>query len=142
MTVEINIAYEGSLRCHATHAPSGGTLQTDAPLDNCGKGETFSPTDLVATALGSCMLTIMGIVAERHAIDLSEVEVRVEKHMSTDAVRRIVQLPVWITGPSCLSEKERKLLETAALSCPVHKSLGDSIDRSVSFSWSKSRKAH
>ncbi|MDP6849890.1 MAG: OsmC family protein [Planctomycetota bacterium] len=137
MSVEIKVAYKGSLRCESVHGPSGGTLLTDAPLDNCGKGESFSPTDLVATALGSCMLTIMGIVAERHGIDLSEVDVRVEKHMSTDSVRRIVQIPVWITGPARLSSKEQQLLEVAALTCPVHKSLGDSIERPISFDWSK-----
>ncbi|NIP97177.1 MAG: OsmC family protein, partial [Akkermansiaceae bacterium] len=90
--VEIEINYEGQLRCGAEHGPSKDTLKTDAPVDNHGRGEAFSPTDLVATALGSCMLTIMGIVAQRDGIPLEGSRARVVKHMSTDTPRRIAKL--------------------------------------------------
>jgi putative redox protein len=133
MTVEIQIAYQGELRCRATHGPSGTTLHTDAPVDNCGRGESFSPTDLVATALGACMLTIMGIVAERHGLDLAGAGVRVEKHMTADPVRRIAALPVEITLPAALGPEDRKRLENAARTCPVHASLGDTIERPIAF---------
>src|SRR5512147_185173 len=131
--VEIQIRYEGGLRTRAVHGPSATALLTDAPVDNHGKGESFSPTDLVATALGSCMLTIMGIVAERRGLDLSGTRVVVEKHMVTDPVRRIGRLPVTITLNRDCSAEERKLLEAAALTCPVHKSLHPDIDKPVTF---------
>jgi len=89
MGVEVDVVYQGELRCKATHGPSQDQLTTDAPVDNHGKGESFSPTDLVATALGACSLTIMGIVAERHQIDLAGMKIEVTKEMSKDAPRRI-----------------------------------------------------
>lgn len=135
MPVEIQIAYQGELRCRATHVPSGATLLTDAPLDNQGRGESFSPTDLVATALGSCLLTIMGIVAERHGIELAGASVRVEKHMVADPLRRIGALPVTITVPGPVAAADRQRLENAARTCPVHASLGDSIERPIEFRW-------
>lgn len=131
--VQIDIVYQGRLRTEATHGPSKTTVVTDAPVDNHGRGESFSPTDLVATALGSCMLTIMGIVAERRGLDLSGTRVVVEKHMVTDPVRRIGRLPVTITLNRDYSAEERKLLEAAALTCPVHKSLHPDIDKPVTF---------
>jgi len=134
--VQIEIAYRGELRCEATHGPSRATLLTDAPLDNHGKGESFSPTDLVATALGACMLTIMGIVAQRHGIDLKGTRVTVEKHMVADPVRRIGRLPVRIEVPVAVTPEQKKLLETAALTCPVHKSLHPDIDKPVEFVFS------
>jgi putative redox protein len=133
--VEVQIAYEGQLRCQATHMPSGVTLSTDAPLDNQGRGESFSPTDLVAVALGTCMLTIMGIVARRHEWDLSGTRVRVEKHMVTAPVRRIGRLPVEITVPVKLSAEQQQMLERAALTCPVHHSLHPDIESPVTFRW-------
>jgi putative redox protein len=133
--VEVQIAYEGQLRCQATHMPSGVTLSTDAPLDNQGRGESFSPTDLVAVALGTCMLTIMGIVARRHEWDLSGTRVRVEKHMVTAPVRRIGRLPVEITVPVKLSAEQQQMLERAALTCPVHHSLHPDIESPVTFHW-------
>ena len=92
--VAINIVYQGQLHCEATHAPSGATLETDAPKDNHGKGESFSPTDLVATALGSCMLTVMGITARMLDIDLTGARVQVEKEMVASPIRRIGKLTV------------------------------------------------
>ncbi|MCC7172286.1 MAG: OsmC family protein [Planctomycetes bacterium] len=131
--VQIDIVYQGRLRTEATHGPSKTTVVTDAPVDNHGRGESFSPTDLVATALGSCMLTIMGIVAERRGLDLSGTRVVVEKHMVSDPVRRIGRLPVKITLNRACNAEERKLLEAAALTCPVHKSLHPDIDKPVTF---------
>ena len=97
--VEIRMTYAGSLRVEATHGPSGTTLHTDAPVDNYGKGESFSPTDLVATALGACMATIMGIAAERHDVSLEGMTIDVQKHMATEPVRRIGKLVVRIGVP-------------------------------------------
>lgn len=133
--VEIDISYEGELRCRAIHGPSASTLATDAPADNHGRAETFSPTDLVATALGSCMLTIMGIVAERHGWDLSKARVHVEKHMVADPKRRIGKLEVTIRPGSGFTEKQRKVLEKAAFTCPVHESLGEKIEQVIRFEW-------
>ena len=129
--VEINIEYLGDLRCQAKHAPSGTTLQTDAPVDNMGKGESFSPTDLVATALGTCMLTVMGIVAQRNQIDLSGTSVKVTKEMATAPIRRIGRLVVEIHVPATLSHEDQQRLEKAAHTCPVHKSLHPDIDAPV-----------
>lgn len=133
--VEVRIVYEGQLRCMATHGPSGTTLRTDAPLDNQGRAESFSPTDLVAVALGSCMLTIMGIIARRHEWNLEGAAVRVEKHMVTAPVRRIGRLPVEITVPIKLTQDQRQMLELAVLTCPVHQSLHPDIDAPVTFHW-------
>src|SRR6476661_6155928 len=94
--VEIKSVYEGQLHCNATHGPSGAVLATDAPKDNMGKGEAFSPTDLVATALGTCMLTTMGIVAQRNNIDITGARVRVTKEMVSQPTRRIGKIGVEI----------------------------------------------
>jgi len=134
--VKVSSRYEGGLRCRATHGPSGTTLVTDAPVDNHGKGESFSPTDLVATALGACMLTIMGIVAERHAIDLAGTTVETVKEMTKDPPRRIASLRTRITIPLPAEHPQRALLEQAAHTCPVHKSLHPDIDAPVEFVWS------
>jgi len=131
--VEIQIAYLGDLRCEARHGPSGTSLVTDAPIDNMGKGESFSPTDLMATALGTCMLTIMGIVAQRHQIDLQGARVKVTKEMATSPLRRIGRLAVEIHVPATLSQEDQQRLETAAHTCPVHKSLHPDIDAPVRF---------
>lgn len=131
--VEINIRYLGGLRCEATHGPSGNRLITDAPVDNQGKGESFSPTDLVATALGTCMLTVMGIVAERNQIDLSDTTVHVTKEMVTTPMRRIGRLTVTIHVPRELPADAQKKLEHAAHTCPVHKSLLGEIETPVVF---------
>ena len=133
--VEIDAVYEGQLHCTATHGPSGATLPTDAPKDNMGKGEAFSPTDLVATALGTCMLTTMGIVAQRHNIDLSGARVRVSKEMVSQPQRRIGRLGVEIAVPKDLSQDDRQRLENAALHCPVHRSLHPDVQIPVTFRW-------
>jgi putative redox protein len=135
--VEIQIAYEGQLRCNAVHLPSGTRLSTDAPKDNHGRGESFSPTDLVATALGTCMLTIMGIVANRHGIDLRDAKVRVLKEMAQQPVRRIARLTVEFTIPVDLPDDKRQMLENAAHTCPVHKSLHPDVQIPVTFKWGK-----
>lgn len=133
--VHLEIAYEGSLRCRATHGPSGATLITDAPTDNQGQGQSFSPTDLVATALGTCVLTIMGIVAARHDLDLTGAHASVEKEMIADPQRRIARLKIVVKVPVEPGEKGRKLLESAAAHCPVHASLGEALETLVSFRW-------
>lgn len=137
MSVEMTAVYEGGLRCRATHGPSGNQLITDAPVDNHGKGESFSPTDLVGTALGACLMTIMGIVAERHKIDIAGTTARVTKDMVQQPVRRIGTLTVTITVPpekaAAIGPEDRKRLETAALACPVHQSLHPDVKTPIQF---------
>jgi putative redox protein len=133
--VEARIIYQGHLRCLATHGPSGITLLTDAPVDNMGKGESFSPSDLVGVALGSCMITTMGIVAQRHEINLNGSTVRVEKHMASAPTRRIAKLVVEIHVKSNATAEQRPMLERAALVCPVHKSLHPDIEIPVTITW-------
>lgn len=133
--IEITTEYQGQLHCHNTHGPSGNICETDAPVDNNGRGETFSPTDLVATALGSCMATIMGIVAARKEIDLTGMKITVAKHMSTELPRRIAKLDVRIEVPLAGTHPDRKLLENAALTCPVHQSLHPEIEVPIGWGW-------
>ena len=133
--VEVQIAYKGDLHCRAKHGPSGAEIETDAPVDNMGKGEAFSPTDLVGTAMGTCMLTIMGIVAQRHNIDLSGATCTVRKEMVTQPLRRIGKLTVIFNVPAKLSEEDRKRLENAAYTCPVHKSMHPDVEIPIVFNW-------
>lgn len=133
--VKINIRYEGGLHCGLTHVPSGSQISTDAPKDNHGKGETFSPTDLVASALGACMLTLMGIVSQRHGIALEGAEVEVIKEMIQEPVRRIGKLTVTFKMPKGIPPKERAVLERAAMTCPVHQSLHPDIQIPVAFNY-------
>jgi putative redox protein len=133
--VKVAVKYEGDLHCSAVHCPSGNEITTDAPTDNRGRGEAFSPTDLVATALATCMSTTMGLRAVEHGVDLRGMTVSVEKHMSKDGPRRIVGLPSEIHIPLPSSCPERELLEQAALNCPVHKSLPSEIERPTKFFW-------
>lgn len=137
--VSIDIAYEGGLRTRATHGPSGTTLITDPPVDNQGKGESFSPSDLVATGLGTCMLTIMGICAERNGWDLRGARAKVVKHMIAGAERRIGKIEVEIHVPGAFDAKQRTMLEKAGLSCPVHKSLHPDVEIPVRFVWDEAR---
>lgn len=135
--VKIDLQYQGDLRVHAKHQPSGTELHTDAPVDNQGKGESFSPTDLVATGLGSCMATIMGIVAKRHNIDLKGMKLEVEKLMSQDSPRRIVGLNVEMRIPQRPSDEQVNLLEQAALTCPVAQSIHPDIKVQTRFHWGR-----
>jgi putative redox protein len=133
--VEIQIVYEGKLRCMAKHVDSGATLLTDAPKDNMGNGESFSPTDLVATALGTCMLTTMGIAAQRMEIDLSGARVVVTKEMINVPFRRIARLVTTIHVPLELTAEQRQKLEYAGMTCPVKKSLHPDVENPVAFKW-------
>src|ERR1700728_4836704 len=131
--VKIEIEYTGGLHCVAAHGPSGRQLETDAPVDNQGKGESFSPTDLVATALGTCMATIMGIYARNHEIDLSGMKIEVIKEMTQTPPRRIARLSTQMWMPAGLERSAA--LENAALTCPVHQSLNLDIEKPVVFHW-------
>ena len=132
--VQISIDYTGQLHCNATHGPSESTLATDAPTDNQGKGEAFSPTDLVATALGTCIATTMGIVAERNGIDLKGMTVQVTKEMVNDP-RRIGRLTTEVHVPLPPDHPQRELLEKTGLGCPVHRSLPAEMERPTKFFW-------
>ncbi|MBI2884997.1 MAG: OsmC family protein [Candidatus Omnitrophica bacterium] len=131
--VEVRAVYDGQLRCRVTHGPSGQEFQTDAPTDNGGEGKQFSPTDLVAAALASCVLTVMGIVAARHAIELAGASARVEKEMIAGPSRRIGSLAVTVSFPRAYPEAQRALLERAAASCPVHHSLHPELKVPIRF---------
>lgn len=133
--VRIDVIYEGALRTRASHAPSGSTLLTDAPKDNMGKGESFSPTDLVATALGTCIGTTMGIVAARHDVDLTGMRITVIKEMVTDPERRIGKLNTVIHVPQDPGPDMRARLERAATHCPVHHSLHPDVALPILFRW-------
>jgi putative redox protein len=133
--VSITLEYQGDLHCQAVHGPSGTILSTDAPLDNQGRGESFSPTDLVATALGSCMLTMMGIMARTLDVDITGTTATVEKEMATAPVRRICRLSAVIRVPYALSGDIKLRMERAAHSCPVHKSMHPDIDMPITFLW-------
>jgi len=137
MAVEIEATYVGQLGVLATHGPSGTQLSTDAPTDNGGRGSSFSPTDLVATALGTCVLTILGLVAERHELDLAGTKVCVTKEMITQPVRRIGSLKTMVSVPSGRVEllDMRKRLEAAARKCPVHQSLHPDIEAPIEFDY-------
>lgn len=133
---EVSVRYLGDLHCEATHGPSGAVLPTDAPVDNQGKGEAFSPTDLVGTALASCILTTMAIFARRHPDwDLTGATAVVTKEMVTAPTRRIGRLAVRIHIPSDLPASARQALELAAHTCPVHKSLHPDIEAPLTFSY-------
>jgi len=133
--VEIKISYEGELHCNAAHAPSGQTLVTDAPVDNNGRGQSFSPTDLVATALGSCMATVIGIVAQRKNIPVEGMAITVRKFMATDTPRRISRLELDLDIPLPADHPDRNLLESAARGCPVHHSIHPDINVVMNWNW-------
>jgi len=132
--VAMTVQYPGQLHCDATHGPSGTQLSTDAPKDNQGRGESFSPIDLVGTALGSCLLTIMGIAANNYGVSIDGATASVEKEMSASP-RHIGRLTVVLKVPHNYDEKTRGRLERAALACPVHKSLHPDIDLPITFEW-------
>ncbi len=129
------IIYLGNLRTEAVHLQSGTTIITDAPTDNNGKGEAFSPTDLMSTSLGSCMLTIMGIVAERHAINIEGTTIDITKIMESNP-RRVGEIIVEFYLPANnYSDKEKQLLENAARTCPVAQSLKAELKQTVVFNY-------
>lgn len=131
-----SVLYEGNLRTVCTHLKSGTVIETDAPVDNQGKGERFSPSDLVATALGSCMMTIMGIKARDHNINLEGMQVDVEKIMATEP-RRISGINLTFRFPENLiiTDKEKTILERAAHTCPVIYSIHPDIKVNTVFNW-------
>jgi putative redox protein len=133
--VEITTVYQGKLRCRSTHEPSGAELLTDAPKDNMGEGAAFSPTDLVATALGTCMMTVMGIVAQRENLDLTGTTVHIKKEMATQPARRIGRIEVDFNVPTSMTEVQKQKLINAAETCPVHKSLHPDIQVDVKFNF-------
>ena len=129
------VTYKGGLRTEAVHLKSGNTIITDAPVDNHGNGEAFSPTDLTVTSLGSCILTIMGIAASRKDIDINGATADIKKIMASDP-RRIARIEINITMPANnYSDKDKKLLEKAAHHCPVGLSLHDNTEEVVSITW-------
>lgn len=137
--VDIDITYEGDLHCSAAHRPSKTQLATDAPVDNQGRGASFSPTDLVATGLGTCMATTMGIVARRKSYSLDGLRVHVKKVMTATPPRRIARLECELFVPTTtaltLSDEARADLEQTAHNCPVRLSLLDAIEVPVRFAW-------
>lgn len=133
--VKIEIEHTGGLHSEAVHVQSGSRLQTDAPLDNGGKGESFSPTDLVATALGSCITTTMDLYAKRNGISIDGAKASVIKHMSSEPVRRISKLEVAVELPLPANHPHRAALENAAQNCPVKKSLSAEMEIPITFSW-------
>lgn len=131
--VEMEIVYEGDLHCRALHGPSGAEVATDAPVDNQGKGESFSPTDLLATSLGACMMTIMGIHARARGIELKGSRVSVIKEMAADPHRRVGRLGVTVHLPQRLNPSQREALQEAARGCPVCRSVGGSVHVAPEF---------
>ncbi len=133
----VQTVYLGDLRTQATHLQSGTTIITDAPTDNNGKGEAFSPTDLVAGALGSCMMTIMGIVARRDEIDLRGSQMEITKIMSAEPPRKIAKIAVKLSMVTAteISDTDKAKLERAAYTCPVALSLHPDIEQAVTFEW-------
>jgi putative redox protein len=137
--VEISLEYRGDLRCLSVHGPSQATLSTDAPIDNLGKGEAFSPTDLTATSLGVCMLTTMAIAAAKKSlnVELSGTKATVKKHMTAAPPRRIQKIEVKVEFPLSESQAARETLEDAALTCPVALSLHPDVERAITFVWKR-----
>jgi uncharacterized OsmC-like protein len=132
MAVEIDGSYTGSLKMELTHGPSGTVIRTAAPKDNNGDGSSYSPTDLLAAALGSCAVTTMAIVAQREGIPFGEARFHVEKHMESDP-RRVADLPLTIAMPQGLDAAQRARLEGIARGCPVARSLGKDVRKEMTF---------
>lgn len=129
------IIYEGNLRTRMTHLHSGTEVLSDAPLDNQGLAQAFSPTDMVATSLASCMLTIMGIKARAMSLDLKGTEAEITKVMASDP-RRISEIHVVFKFPeNNFSDKDKAILENAARACPVAKSIHPDIEQDITFEW-------
>lgn len=133
--VTITGEYQGDLHCSAVHRPSGTALATDAPKDNQGRGESFSPTDLVATAFATCIATTMALVGRRQGIDIGRVRYEVTKEMSTDGPRRISRLKARLWMPPAARAVLQGELERAANNCPVHQSLAPSVEKVIELIW-------
>lgn len=132
---KIQIAYEGHLRTKALHVESGAVIKTDAPKDNMGKGEMFSPTDLLAVSLGTCVLTLMGIVADKLKVDLTGMRATVEKEMVSTPARRIGKVVVHVYCPTIFEPQITIKLEQAGAGCPVHHSLHPDLKQEFTFHW-------
>ena len=128
------VEYLGELRTELIHLESGDKVFTDAPKDNEGKGEAFAPTDLVATALASCMISIMGIKARNNGIDIVGTKAEILKVMQSNP-RRISRIEILITFPKSYNDKNKKILERAAITCPVGKSLDADIEQKITFKY-------
>jgi putative redox protein len=135
--VEIDIEYLGDLECKAVHGPSGSQLITDTPADNQGRGEHFSPTDLLATAVGTCVGTVMGIVADRHGIDIKGLKISVSKEIHPEPPRRVGKLTLNVVFPHEISGSDLKVLSAVVDSCPVTKSLNPEIVIEKNFSFGR-----
>jgi putative redox protein len=135
--VKITGEYQGDLHCSAKHEPSGAVIVTDAPKDNQGRGEAFSPTDLMATAFGTCIVTTMAIVARKQGLELRGVRFEVTKEMSTDVPRRIVRLKTEIWMPIPQNHPAAQSLAATAVNCPVHRSLHPAVEKPITFHWAK-----
>ncbi|ADE55103.1 OsmC family protein [Coraliomargarita akajimensis] len=133
--VKVSIDYEGELHCSVAHGPSSAVVHTDAPVDNNGKGESFSPTDLCASALGSCIATIVGMRLQAVGVEMAGMRLEVSKEMSADLPRRIVKLSTEVWIPCALSDEQKAMVENAAATCPVHYSLNPEIDKPIIFHW-------
>jgi uncharacterized OsmC-like protein len=133
--VTITGEYQGDLHCSAVHGPSGSSLSTDAPRDNQGRGEAFSPTDLVATGFATCIATTMAIVARKHGVEIGGVRFEVTKEMSADAPRRISRLSARLWMPSAARTVPQGVLEKAANACPVHQTLAPTVDKVIELIW-------
>ena len=129
-----SIVYTGNLRCKAVHVQSNSEIETDAPTDNRGKGERFSPTDLMCVSLATCMLTTMGIKADDLQVDISQAKADVTKHMGSDP-RRVVKIEVSVTLPQIGDEKTRTILERTGDNCPVAKSVHPDIELDLKYQW-------
>jgi putative redox protein len=134
MSVVSTGKYQGGLGMELAHGPSGTVIRTAAPVDNQGDGSSFSPTDLLAAALGSCMCTIMAIVGEKAGLDMSGLAYRAEKHMAASP-RRVSRIDLEVSMPAGLSPEQRSQLEAAAMACPVKQSLPDSLETPVRFQY-------
>jgi putative redox protein len=132
---EIDIWYEGQLSTRCVHRENGQEIRTDAPKDNQGKGEMFSPTDLFAASLGSCVLTVMGILAERIGVDITGTKISVTKEMASAPSRRIGKLTLVLTSPHRFDPDITQRLEKAATGCPVHHSLHPDVIQEYTFNW-------
>jgi putative redox protein len=132
------ILYEGNLRCNALHLQSGTSIETDAPTDNKGKGEHFSPTDLVCTALATCIITTMAIKTDTMGIELKGTSINVKKHMITDPIRMIGAIDVEINFPNSLvlEEKDKSILRRVGDNCPVTKSLHPDVKLNIVYNFS------